>query len=133
MANQTSNQRNKTGNSRGGGNQGQQRAAAGSASATEQSSGQFGSIGEMASQASDYLAESASDAQECIREHSGTSVVVSLVAGFGIGLLIGRAIGASHQEPRSWRDRVTAEGFGRRLIDRIESMIPEALAEQFGK
>ena len=33
----------------------------------------------------------------------------------------------------SRRYRVAAEGVGRRLMDRIESMIPDALAEHFGK
>ena len=99
----------------------------------EESSSAFGAIGDMAEQASDYVSESASEMQECIREHSGTAVMVSLVAGFGIGLLVGRALGTSHQEPRSRRYRVAAEGVGRRLMDRIEAMIPDALAEHFGK
>jgi hypothetical protein len=90
-------------------------------------------MGDMAQQASDYVAETAEETQECIRDHSGTAVVVSLVAGFGIGILVGKAIGASRQEPKSRRYRAMAERFGSRLMERIESMVPEALAEHFNK
>jgi hypothetical protein len=89
--------------------------------------------GEMAEQASDYISESAAEMQECIRERSGTAVMVSLVAGFGIGILVGRALTKKQEEPRSRRYRSAAEGVGRRLMDRIEAMIPDALAEHFGK
>ena len=99
---------------------------------SEESSGAFAAIGDMAGQASDYVSESASEMQECIRERSGTAVAISLVAGFGIGLLIGRAL-TKPEEPRSRRYRAAAEGVGRRLVDRIEAMIPDALAEHFGK
>jgi hypothetical protein len=127
-ANQISNQRNKPTNSR---NQGGQAQRAGSE--RQESSSAYGAIGDMAEQASEYVTESAEQVQECIRDHSGASVMVSLAAGFGIGLLIGRAIAAPYQEPRSRRYRAMAEGFGTRLMDRIEAMIPDAVAEHFGK
>jgi len=88
---------------------------------------------EMAEQASDYLGEVAEETQECIREPSGTAVMVSLVAGFGIGLLVGKALGSSREQPKSRRYRAMAEGFGSRLMERIESMMPDALAEHFNK
>jgi len=124
---QTSNQR-RSGDGRNQGGQAGRRQSSG----TEESTSSYGAIGDMAEQASDYMAQGATEVQECIREHSVTSVAVSLVAGFGIGLLIGRAL-APHHEPRSWRERMTAEGVGRRLLDRIEAMLPDAIAEQFGK
>jgi len=127
-ANQTSNQRNKSGNSKSHGGQPMGR------SESEQESGSaYGAIGDMAEQASDYVSESAAEMQECIRERSGTAVMVSLVAGFGIGILIGRALTKSQEEPRSRRYRSAAENVGRRLMDRIDAMIPDALAEHFGK
>jgi len=133
-ANQVSNQRNKAGNSRnqGGQSQGGQTARR-PESGQEQSSSSYGAIGDMAGQASDYVTESAEQVQECIREHSAASVMISLAAGFGIGLLIGRAIGTPYQEPRSRRYRAMAEGFGTRLMDRIESIIPDAVSEHFSK
>jgi hypothetical protein len=131
MPNQTSNHKNKPSNSKSHSGPPTRRPEA--ESETEESSGTFAAIGEMAGQASDYVSESASDMQECIRERSGTAVVVSLVAGFGIGILIGRALSKPEPESRSRRYRSAAEGVGRRLMDRIEAMIPEALAEHFGK
>jgi len=128
-ANQISNQRNKPTNSRNQGGQPSQRPG----SKHEESSSAYGAIGDMAGQASEYVTESAEQVQECIREHSGASVMISLAAGFGVGLLIGRAIAAPYQEPRSRRYRAMAEGFGTRLMNRIEAMIPDAVAEHFGK
>jgi len=128
-ANQVSNQRNKPTNSRNQGVQPSQRPGP----EREESSTTYGAIGDMAGQAQEYVTESAEQVQECIREHSAASVMISLAAGFGIGLLIGRAIGTPYQEPRSRRYRAMAEGFGTRLMDRIEGMIPDAVAEHFGK
>jgi|tagenome__1003787_1003787.scaffolds.fasta_scaffold20492809_1 hypothetical protein len=144
-ANQTSNQRSgqQTGQrSQSGGQQSQSRGqsqhsgqSGGNSGGQSQSesSGVYGAMSDMAEQASDYVAEGASQVQECIREYSGTAVVVSLVAGFGIGLAIGKALSSSHSEPQTWRDRIAAEGLGRRLMDSIESIIPDALAEHFTK
>jgi hypothetical protein len=130
MSHQTSNHKGKSSNSESHSNPPMRRPE----TETEaESSGAFTAIGEMAGQASDYVAESASDMQECIRERSGTAVAVSLVAGFGIGILIGRALAKPEPESRSRRYRSAAEGVGRRLMDRIEAMVPEALAEHFGK
>jgi hypothetical protein len=132
-ANQTSNQRNKQGNSR---NQGGQSTTGQSSQRTGDQSaggGAYGAIGDMAGQAQEYVAEGAEQVQECIREHSAASVMISLAAGFGIGILIGRAIASPDEEPRSRRYRTMAEGFGSRLMDRIEAMIPDALAEHFSK
>jgi len=111
MANQVSNQRNRPTNSRNQGGQ-QQSSQAGRQSGQEEASGAYGAIGDMAEQASEYVTQGAEQVQECIREHSGASVMISLAAGFGIGLLIGRAIGTPHYEPRSRRYRAMAEGFG---------------------
>jgi len=133
-ANQISNQRNK---SAGSGNQAGQQPRAQAAQRPkpepEKSGSSYGAIGDMAEKASDYVTEGAEQVQECIRDHSAASDMISLAAGFGIGLLIGRAIGTPYQQPRSRRYRAMAEGFGTRLMDRMESMIPDAVAEHFGK
>jgi len=130
-ANQMSNQRNKQGNSRNKGGQTAQRAA--SERQEPSSATAYGAIGEMAGQAQEYVSETAEQAEECIRKHSAASIMISLAAGFGIGLLIGRAIAVPYQEPRSRRYRAMAEGFGSRLMERIEAMVPDALAEHFSK
>src|SRR4051794_38100825 len=131
---QVSNQRNRPTNSRNQGGQ-QQGGQAGQRheAGHEQSSGAYGAIGDMADQASEYVSDSAERMQECIRDHSAASVMISLAAGFGIGLLLGRAMGAPYEDPRSRRYRAMAEGFGTRLMDRIEAIIPDAVAEHFSK
>jgi hypothetical protein len=96
-------------------------------------------LSEMAEQASDYVSHGASRLREgmsqCTREHEGTALMVSLAAGFGVGLVLGCAIMSSvssHRRPTSWRDRLTAEGIGRKIMDQIETMIPETLSQRFG-
>jgi hypothetical protein len=90
-------------------------------------------MGEMAQQASDYLSDSAGQMQDCIRDRPVSSVMVALVGGFGIGLLVGKAISTPQRHPHSRRYREMAEGFGTRLMNRIEALVPDAIADHFGK
>lgn len=101
--------------------------------AEEESEYERGHMSEMAEQASDYMARGASRVREMTRDREGTAVAVALAAGVGLGLVIGAALVRSQQEQRSWRNRAAAEGFGRRLMERFESMIPDAVAEHFGR
>jgi hypothetical protein len=125
--NQVSNQKAK------GGRQQTQSRPQSSTAHEESSSSGYGAIGEMAEQASDYVSRGAAQATDFAREHGGATVAVAIATGFGIGLLVGHAIGAPRSQPRRWKDRIAAEGLGRRMLDRIESMIPDALAEHFNK
>jgi hypothetical protein len=93
----------------------------------------YGSMSQAAEQASGYVTEGAEQVGECIRDRPVSSIMFSLVAGFGVGLLIGKAISTPHPQPRSRRYREMAEGFGSRLMDRIEAMVPDAIAEHFGR
>jgi hypothetical protein len=86
----------------------------------------------MREEVSDYVSHGASQVREMTRDHEGTAVLVALAAGFGVGLLIGAALAPRHQ-PRRWSDRLTAEGIGRRLLERVEGMIPDALSERLGR
>ena len=128
MAHQTSNHKHKTDSSRKQPSQSMPQQFQ-----REESESSYGSMGEMAQQASDYVSEGAEQMQECIRDRPVSSVMVALVAGFGIGLLVGKAIGTPYQQPRSRRYREMAEGFGSRLMDRIEALVPDAIADHFGK
>ncbi len=92
-----------------------------------------GMMSGLADQASEYWAQGREQMQECIRGREATAVVMAVAAGLGVGLVLGAALGRSHRQQLTWRDRVTAEGFGRRLIERIENMIPDALSEHFSK
>lgn len=93
----------------------------------------YGSLSDVADQAPDYWTQGEDYMRELVRDREGTAIMIALAAGVGVGLVIGASLGRSHREPRSWRDRLTAEGFGRRIMERVESMIPDALAEHFGK
>ena len=90
-------------------------------------------LSDVTNQASEYWAQGQEQMKECVRGREGAAMLMAVGAGLGLGLMIGVSLGRSHAKTRSWRDRVTAEGFGRRLMDRIESMIPEALSDHFGK
>jgi hypothetical protein len=82
---------------------------------------------EMGEQASGYLSRGASQVREMTRDREGTAVVAALAAGFGVGLLVGGALASSHRRQPRWRDRIAAEGLGRRVLERVEGMVPDAL------
>lgn len=84
---------------------------------------------DMGEQMSDYVSRGASQMREVTRDHEGTAVLVALAAGFGVGILLGAAMASSHRQPLGWRDQIAAEGLGRRLMSRIEGMMPETLSE----
>jgi hypothetical protein len=93
-----------------------------------------GTMGHMRDEISDYMSRGTSQIRDLTRDHEGTTVLVAMAAGFGVGLLIGGMLASSYESrPRSWTDRIAAEGLGRRLLDRVESMIPEVLTERFGR
>jgi len=130
-ANQTSNQKNQEINSPNSARSGQQ--YAGERSENEQSASASGAIGDMAGQASEYITESAEQAQEYIRDHTAASVMSALVVGFGIGVLVGHAIGGHQREPRLRRYGSIAGRFRTPLMNRVETTVPEVLAEHFSK
>jgi hypothetical protein len=87
----------------------------------------------MADQASEYWSQGREQMRGMVRGREGTAVLVAIAAGVGVGLVIGAALGRSHAEQQSCNARRTAEQFGRRLMDRLENMIPEALSEHFSR
>lgn len=98
----------------------------------------YGTMGDIAEQATQYVSRGyermSDEMRECTREHEGSALFVSLAAGFGVGLCLGSMLMSSRRtKPTRWRDRMTAEGIGRRIMDRLESIVPEALADRLGK
>jgi len=88
---------------------------------------------EVAEQASEYWSQGREQMRGMVRGREGTTVLVAMAAGVGVGLVIGAALSRSHAQQQSCNARKTAEQFGRRLMDRIENMIPEALSEHFSR
>jgi hypothetical protein len=88
---------------------------------------------DMADHASEYWSQGREQVRGMVRGREGTTVLVALAAGVGVGLLIGSSLGRSRAEQQSCNARRTAEQFGRRLMDRLENMIPEALSEHFSR
>jgi hypothetical protein len=79
----------------------------------------------------DYLQRGNEQFQGLVRDHEGQAVLAALALGFGIGLAIGYAIGGpSENESSRWHDRVTAEGIGRKLLQRIDQVLPEAITSR---
>jgi hypothetical protein len=73
------------------------------------------------------MARGVSQVRDLTRDHEGAAVLVALVTGFGVGLLIGAALASAPSRPQSWRDRLAAEGLGRRVLERMETIMPGAL------
>ncbi|MCI0379105.1 MAG: hypothetical protein L0215_15965 [Gemmataceae bacterium] len=90
-------------------------------------------MADMRDEVSGYISQGASQFRNMTEGHEGRSVLIALAAGFGVGLLVGGALASSHRRPRRWSDRIAAEGLGRRLMERVENMIPEAITERFSK
>src|SRR5947199_9209497 len=101
-------------------------AASQPAAASEQ-----GMMSGLADQASEYWAQGREQMEECVRGREAMAVVMAAAAGLGVGLVLGASLGRFHRQQLTWRDRITAEGFGRRLIERLESMILDALPDHY--
>ena len=85
-----------------------------------------------AEQVSDEAVVRYEEAQDMVRQHPREAIVAAFGVGVGVGLLIAPSFHTSQSRPRGWRDRMMAEGIGRRLLERAESMLPDALAERLG-
>jgi hypothetical protein len=141
----TTNQQNRSGNQKGsaGGQQAKQKAssqqtqgdAAGSQQKTRPSdrSSQAQMMADMKDEAAHYVSKGVEKFGSVTRGHEGQATLIALAAGFGVGLVIGCSLVSSHHRPETWRDRVMAEGIGRKFLDRVEGMIPEAIADRFGR
>jgi hypothetical protein len=90
-------------------------------------------MSDMRDEVAGYVSQGQEQLREMTRDREARAVILALAAGFGVGLLIGGALAVSHRRPRSWSDRITAEGIGRKFLDRVESMIPEAVSQHFNR
>ena len=79
-----------------------------------------------------YMAQTASQVADYTREHQGRVVLTALLTGFSIGLFLGGLLAHGKKE-ETWSDRLTAEGLGRRLMHRVDQILPHAIAEKIGR
>jgi hypothetical protein len=134
MASNTSNQRHSQGGNAARGKQGSQKEnwpSMDTAHEYVESAQEYAS--DVSEQASEYWSQGREQVRGMVRGREGTTVLVALAAGVGVGLVIGAALSRSHAEQQSCNARRTAEQFGRRLMDRLENMIPDALSEHFSR
>jgi hypothetical protein len=92
-----------------------------------------GKLAEMRDQVTGYVSQGTEQFGQMTRGHEGQAVMIALAAGFGVGLVIGMSLAGAHQRPKSWSDRIVAEGLGRKLLSRVERMMPEMVTEHFGR
>jgi hypothetical protein len=80
-----------------------------------------------------YQSRVSSQLHDFTDEQPGTALLLALGAGLGVGLLIGMALQPPQPRRRTLRDRFLAEGLGRRLLERAESLLPDAVAERLNR
>jgi hypothetical protein len=88
---------------------------------------------EMRDEAAEYYSQGTERLGELTRGHEGQAVLIALAAGFGVGLVIGCSLASASRRPESWYERTMAEGIGRKFLDRVERMMPEAVSEYLGR
>jgi hypothetical protein len=83
----------------------------------------------IADQAQHYLERGNERLRDMVEDHEGQSVLLALALGFGVGIAIGYAIGGPSQSASSrWIDRSTAENLGRKLMERMDQILPTAIS-----
>ncbi|TWU27681.1 hypothetical protein [Bythopirellula polymerisocia] len=76
-----------------------------------------------------YAAKGVDRMQHVVHDNAGSSMLIALASGLGVGILIGTAIGGSRQSAHWW-NRETAENMGNRFLSKIGAMVPDALSER---
>jgi hypothetical protein len=82
--------------------------------------------------ASRYPAQIATQLRDLTYENTGAAVLLALGAGVGVGFWIASSVRPPRIRQRNFRDRLLAEGLGRRLLERAESLLPEAVSDRLG-
>jgi lipid-binding SYLF domain-containing protein len=77
-----------------------------------------------------YLERATSGIRELTNKREGRVVVAALATGFAIGAAIGCVIAGSRQRQQTWSDRLACEGLGRRMLDRLSSMVPDSITDK---
>jgi hypothetical protein len=77
-----------------------------------------------------YLERATSGIREITHKREGRVVVAALATGFAIGAAIGCVIAGTRQRQQTWSDRLACEGLGRRMLDRLSSMVPDSITDK---
>lgn len=79
-----------------------------------------------------YVQRGTKQIRGMIEDDAARSVLVAMAAGFGLGLILGKTLGGS-SSPSRWTDRVAAEGLGRRMMDKLEHIAPDAISKYLNR
>jgi hypothetical protein len=85
------------------------------------------------SQFNDYMHRGTEQISHMVEGRPAGSVLVAMLAGFGVGLILSRLMTPEEASVRSPFDRSTAERFGRQLLERVEQAMPAMLREKLGR
>jgi hypothetical protein len=90
-------------------------------------------MSDMRHEAANYLSHGSEQFGEMTRGHEGQAVLIALAAGFGVGFVIGCALVSGNRRPQTWRERMMAEGIGRKFMHQLEQLLPDAVTEHFSR
>ncbi len=88
---------------------------------------------ECASSVGDYLNRGTEQISQIVDDHPAQSLLLSCLAGFGVGIVLSKLFTTEVAPMRSSFDRHTAERIGRQLLDKVEQAMPNMLRERFMK
>lgn len=84
----------------------------------------------IASEAQRYLDRGNEQLRGIVEDREGQTILTAMALGFGIGLAIGYAIGGPSREEHYGWDRRTAEGLGRKLLARLDQILPSSVSDR---
>ena len=67
---------------------------------------------------------------ECVSNKPASSVLTMFGIGFGLGILVGFALGEPARPRSRWYDMRSAERLGRNVLDSIVSALPESISSR---
>ena len=69
--------------------------------------------------------------ERCIRDNPGSSMLVSLGVGLGIGVAAGMILSGSNKgRTQAWFDRGTSERLGRQLMEAFAKVVPDSISDR---
>lgn len=76
------------------------------------------------------LARGQSQLRELARDREARTILLALAAGLGVGYLLGSALSGSSRR-NGWGHRAEAESLGRRVLERLDQYLPDAVSRHF--